>query len=48
MALLWKLWERRVVVRAVPELQAIRISAAPFNDSSDLDQLFAALEGLSP
>ena len=47
MALLWKLWERRVVVRAVPELQAIRISAAPFNDSGDLDALFAALEGLS-
>lgn len=43
MALLWKLWERRVVVRAVPELGAIRISAAPFTSSADLDALFAAL-----
>lgn len=45
-ALLRALWARRIVVRAVPELAALRISAAPFNDSSDLERLFAALEEL--
>lgn len=46
LALLHKLWERRVVVRSVPELQAIRISCAPFNDEADLDRLFEALEAV--
>jgi selenocysteine lyase/cysteine desulfurase len=47
MALLRKLWERRVVVRSVPELQALRISCAPFSDEADLDRLFEALEAVA-
>lgn len=47
MALLRKLWERRVVTRSVPELQALRISCAPFSDEGDLDRLFEALEAVS-
>ncbi|GAB4433171.1 MAG: aminotransferase class V-fold PLP-dependent enzyme [Chloroflexi bacterium OHK40] len=46
-ALLRALWAREVVVRAVPELGAIRISLAPFTDEGDLDRLFAALDELA-
>lgn len=46
LALLRLLWERRVIVRAVPELQALRISIAPFTESEDVDRLFAALDEL--
>ncbi len=44
LALLRALWAQRVVVRAVPERNALRISTGPWNDSDDLDRLFAALE----
>ncbi|MCS6881460.1 MAG: aminotransferase class V-fold PLP-dependent enzyme [Oscillochloridaceae bacterium] len=42
--LLRALWAQRVLVRAVPERNALRVSTGPFNDSGDLDRLFAALE----
>ncbi len=44
LALLRALWAQRVIVRAVPERNALRISTGPFNDSDDLDRLFGALE----
>jgi selenocysteine lyase/cysteine desulfurase len=44
LALLRALWAQGVLVRAVPEHNALRISTGPFNDSGDLDRLFAALE----
>lgn len=46
MALLWKFWERRVIVRAVPERQAIRISTAPFTNEEDLLRLMEAIDTL--
>jgi selenocysteine lyase/cysteine desulfurase len=46
LALLRLLWERRVIVRAVPELRAVRISIAPFTEQEDVDRLLAALDEL--
>lgn len=43
LALARSLWTKRIVVRAVLEKSALRISIAPFNDSDDLDRLFEAL-----
>ncbi|MCU0490568.1 MAG: aminotransferase class V-fold PLP-dependent enzyme [Chloroflexaceae bacterium] len=46
-ALLKWLWEQRIVVRAVTEQKAIRISTACFTNDEDLARLFTALDGIA-